>query len=95
MTIDKLRLNIISTVAVMSNIAKDKLLHFFYGSALSFLTSVSIGSAFIIPVVVFFASLKEYVDYKFKTGVFSYMDIVFTVSPAIMFTASIYLELIK
>ncbi len=71
---------------MLSNMfAKDKLLHFFYGSAMSFILFNFIDGKMVVLAIAVFAIAKELYDYK-KTG-FSFIDIVFTIMPSIMFLA--------
>ena len=75
--------SILETIASM--FAKDKLLHFFYGSIISFLMLHFIDGLITLILVAGIGVGKELYDID-KTG-FSFIDIIFTVMPAIMYLA--------
>jgi len=75
-----------SILETIANIfAKDKLLHFFYGSIISFLMLHFIDGLITLILVAGIGVGKELYDID-KTG-FSFIDIIFTVMPAIMYLA--------
>jgi len=70
---------------MMSNIPKDKLLHFFYGTILSFIFIMVFGIKG-LWLVVFIAASKELIyDWYMKKGTPEFMDFVFTCVPVIIF----------
>ncbi len=71
---------IIETLAAL---AKDKMLHFFYGSLFSFVAIHFLEGRLAVLATFVLAVLKELYDIK-KTG-FSPADIAFTTVPAILY----------
>ncbi len=70
---------------MISNIPKDKLLHFFYGTILSFIFIVVFGVKG-LWLVVFIAAAKELIyDWYMKKGTPEFMDFIFTCVPVIIF----------
>tara|TARA_R110000822_G_scaffold22436_1_gene70411 strand:- start:249 stop:494 length:246 start_codon:yes stop_codon:yes gene_type:complete len=68
----------------ISNIPNDKLLHFFWGSILSFVFILILGikgvfSTFIVAIA------KEFYDWYSKKGTPELADFIATIIPAIMF----------
>lgn len=71
-------------IDVISNIPNDKLLHFFWGTVLSFLFIVTLGIKGVILTFVI-AFVKELYDWYTKKGTPEIMDFAATIIPAIMF----------
>ena len=71
---------------LLSLIPKDKLLHYFYGSILSFTLFAMFNYEAMLVLVLSFAITKELVDKKFGTSniLEHFVDILFTVLPAIL-----------
>ena len=69
----------------LSSLPKDKLLHFFYGSIISFLSIIIFGiNGLWINVVI--AAAKEIVyDGLMKKGTIDFYDFVFTCIPSLMY----------
>jgi len=68
----------------LSNIPNDKLLHFFWGSVLSFLFILILGvKGAALTFVIAFA--KEFYDFYLKKGTPEIADFIATVIPALMF----------
>ncbi len=65
---------------VLSAIPNDKLLHFFYGSLISFPLVHWLEPLMVLGIVSGIAIFKEVLD-----GKYSVTDIAFTIAPAIMF----------
>ena len=69
---------------ILSNIKHDKLLHFFYGSIISFI-SVLIFGVNGLWITVAIAAAKEIIwDYLMKKGNAELLDFVYTIIPAAM-----------
>lgn len=68
----------------LSNIPQDKLLHFFYGAWISFISLLLLGLlGLLIPVIV--AAGKEIIyDKIMNKGAFEIVDFIYTVVPTIM-----------
>tara|TARA_R100001443_G_scaffold9879_2_gene19497 strand:- start:188 stop:427 length:240 start_codon:yes stop_codon:yes gene_type:complete len=79
---------------MFSNIPKDKLLHFFYGTILSFIFIIVFGIKG-LWFVVFIAAAKELIyDWYMGKGNMEFNDFMFTCIPVIMFLILKYNEFI-
>ena len=79
---------------MFTNIEKDKLLHFFYGTILSFIFIIVFGIKG-LWIVVFIAAAKELIyDWYMGKGNAEFKDFVFTCAPVIMFLILKYNEFI-
>jgi hypothetical protein len=68
----------------ISNIPNDKLLHFFWGTVLSFIFILILGiKGVFLTFLIAFA--KEFYDWYTKKGTPEIMDVIFTITPAVMF----------
>ena len=79
---------------MFSNIQKDKLLHFFYGTILSFLFIIVFGIKGLLIVVVIAAAKELIYDWYMGKGNAEFNDFVFTCIPVIMFLILKYNEFI-
>ena len=79
---------------MLSNIPKDKLLHFFYGTILSFIFIIVFGIKGLWIVVVIAAAKELIYDWYMGKGNPEFKDFVFTCVPAIMFLILKYNEFI-
>lgn len=70
----------------LATIPNDKLLHFFYGTLITYgLIALEIELIVILVIVLGFGFAKEVYD-KINTSVFNFTDIIFTIaSPLILF----------
>ena len=79
---------------MFSKIPKDKLLHFFYGTILSFIFIIVFGIKG-LWIVVFIAASKELIyDWLMKKGTVDLNDFIVTCVPVIMFLILKYNEFI-
>ena len=70
---------------LLSNIPNDKLLHFFYGSIISFISILFIG-IYGLWITVIIAALKEILyDGLMNKGTVDFYDFVFTCIPCLMY----------
>ena len=77
---------------MFSNIQKDKLLHFFYGTILSFIFIIVFGIKGLLIVVVIAAAKELIYDWYMSKGNAEFGDFVFTCIPVIMFLILKYNE---
>jgi len=75
-----------------SKIPKDKLLHFFYGTILSFVFTIVFGIKGLWFVVLIAAAKELIYDWYMKKGNAEFNDFVFTCMPVIMFLILKYNE---
>jgi hypothetical protein len=79
---------------MFSNIPKDKLLHFFYGTLISF-GSIGLFGVYGLWITVIVAAAKEIVyDWYLGKGTPDFKDFVITCLPALMFLIIEYNEFI-
>ena len=75
----------VKTLKIFGKIPQDKLLHFFYGSIISFI-SVLIFDVNGLWITIAVAAAKEIIwDYLMKKGNAELLDFIFTIIPAGMF----------
>ena len=75
----------VKTLKIFGNIPQDKLLHFFYGSIISFI-SVLIFDVNGLWITIAVAAAKEIIwDYLMKKGNAELLDFIFTIIPAGVF----------
>ena len=74
------------------NIPQDKLLHFFYGTIISFLSVLIFGLKGLWITVIIAASKELIYDKLMKKGNCEIMDFIFTCIPCIMFLIIYYIE---
>ena len=79
---------------MFSNIPKDKLLHFFYGTILSFIFIIVFGIKGLWFVVVIAAAKELIYDWYMGKGNPEFNDFAFTCIPVIMFLILKYNEFI-
>ena len=77
---------------MFSNIQRDKLLHFFYGTILSFIFIIVFGIKGLWIVVVIAATKELIYDWYLSKGNAEFNDFVFTCLPVIMFLILKYNE---
>lgn len=65
---------------ILSNIPKDKLLHFFYGFLIMILLSLFLPKTIVVISLLLIAVAKEIRD-KFKNGSVELLDVLFTILP--------------
>lgn len=75
----------------MSNIAKDKLLHFFWGAIISFCLIIVLGKIGIIMSLVIPAIKELYYDKYLGRGNCDIHDYLFSIYPTIMITIIKYI----
>ena len=79
---------------MFSNIPKDKLLHFFYGTILSFIFIIVFGIKGLWLVVIIAAAKELIYDWYMGKGNPEFNDFTFTCIPVIMFLILKYNEFI-
>ena len=67
-----------------ANIPQDKLLHFFYGSIISFLLGLFLPQLYVIAIVCIIAVSKELYDLYIKGTKIDLLDILFTIIPSLI-----------
>ena len=72
-------------LAKLSNIQKDKLLHFFWGAILSFILILCLGKLGIIIALIIPAIKELYYDKYLGKGCCEWADYFYTIAPTIMF----------
>ena len=72
----------------LSNIQKDKLLHFFYGSIIATPLVIWGTTMEAIGFMVFVSILKEIIDAKMRFSTPNAMDVVFTFFPTLLLLAA-------
>ena len=73
------------TLKIFGNIAKDKLLHFFYGSIISFISILFFGIQGLWITVVIAAAKEIVYDGLMKKGNVDIYDFIFTCIPCFMY----------
>jgi hypothetical protein len=74
------------TKDIITSIKKDKLLHFFVGSCILFLSLLFFNTLISISIVVFIAAIKEIVyDDFFKKGTPEVEDFIYTILPCLFY----------
>ena len=68
----------------LSNIQKDKLLHFFWGAILSFILILFLGKIGVIIALIIPAIKELYYDKYLGKGNCEWADYVYTIAPTIM-----------
>ena len=74
----------------LSNIQKDKLLHFFWGAILSFILILFFGKIGIIIALIIPAIKELYYDKYLGKGNCEWADYFYTIAPTIMFAIMRY-----
>ena len=69
----------------LSNIQKDKLLHFFWGAILSFILMILFGIVGLIIAIIIRAIKELYYDKYLGKGCCEWADYFYTIAPTIMF----------
>jgi len=76
---------------IITNIQKDKLLHFFVGSIILFLSLLFFNTLISISIVVFIAAIKEIVyDDFLKKGTPELADFIYTILPCLLHIVNCY-----
>ena len=75
---------------IITSIEKDKLLHFFIGSCILFLSLLFFSTLISISIVVFIAAIKEIVyDDFLKKGTPEVEDFIYTIMPCLFYLINI------
>jgi len=76
---------------IITSIQKDKLLHFFVGSIILFLSLLFFNTLISISIVVFIAAIKEIVyDDFLKKGTPELADFIYTILPCLLHIVNCY-----
>ncbi len=76
---------------IITSIQKDKLLHFFVGSIILFLSLLLFSTLISISIVVFIAAIKEIVyDDFFEKGTPEVADFIYTILPCLLHIINTY-----
>ncbi len=76
---------------IITSIEKDKLLHFFIGSIILFLSLLFFNTLISISIVVFIAAIKEIVyDDFLKKGTPELADFIYTILPCLLHIVNCY-----
>jgi hypothetical protein len=76
---------------IITSIQKDKLLHFFVGSIILFLSLLIFNTLFSVTIVVLIAAIKEIVyDDFFGKGTPEVEDFIYTIAPCLLHIINCY-----